>query len=114
MTMTTFDGKTVHTTRLTRQYMEGNNVAEWTFSCLTTNSTGIADLVTLMGPMQKTRLLSGKTLVQTSGTKGTLVFNGSSYSNCAIESLTVDEVGDSFAGVLNYSISFVRETYTTT
>jgi hypothetical protein len=114
MTMTTFNGYTVHTRQLTRRYMEGTNVAEWTFSCLTTNSTGIDDLITLMGPLQKTRLLSGKTLVQTTGTKGTLVFNGSSYSNCAIESLTVDEAQDSFAGILTYSISFVRETYVST
>jgi hypothetical protein len=114
MVMTTFNGYTVHSRRLSREYSEGTNVHEWTFDCITPYSTAIDDLCALMGPLVKTRLLSGKTLVQTSGTKAKLVFNGSSYSNCAIESLSREEAGDSFVGVFPYTISFVKETYVST
>jgi len=114
MTMTTFNAKTVHSRRLSREYREGTNVHEWTFDCITATSTAITDLCDLMGPVVKTRLLSGKTLIQTTGTKGTLVFNGSSYSNCVIESLTREESGDSFVGAFPYSISIAQETYTST
>ena len=114
MVMTTFNGYTVHSRKLSREYTEGTNVHEWTFDCITQYSTAIDDLCALMGPLVKTRLLSGKILIQTSGTKATLVFNGSSYSNCAIESLTREEAQDSAVGVFPYSISFVRETYTST
>ena len=108
--MTTFAGYTVSTRRMTHRVAEANNVFEISFECVTTSETEITNLKTLMGPLQKTRLLSGKISIQGSGTKGSLVFNGTTYTNCYIESLTVGEVIGSKMGLLNYTISFVKDT----
>lgn len=108
--MTTFAGYTVSTRRMTRRVAEANNVFEITFECLATEEAEITNLKTLMGPLEKDRLLNQKISIQGGGTKDSLVFNGTTYTNCYIESLTVAETYGTKMGLLNYTISFVQDT----
>jgi hypothetical protein len=110
MTMCTFAGNTISTARMTRRVEEGSNVFEISFDCIAMSETEIAALKVLQGPLVKDRLLNGKIAVQSSGTSGSLVFNGITYTNCYIESMQVQEARGSSMTVLPYSISFVKDT----
>lgn len=106
----TFAGYTVSTRTMTKRVEEGSNVFEIGFSCIATSEVEIAALKVLRGPVIKSRNLSQKIIIQSSGTKGTLVFNGVSYTNCYIDDMSVQESDGSMMNVLPYSISFVKDT----
>jgi hypothetical protein len=107
----TFSGLTVSTRRVTRRLQESTYVFEIDFDCITTSLSEITALAALVGPITKTRLLSGKISVQNPlGTVATLVVNGTSYSNCSIESLIVSEYTGSHFGAWPYTIGFVQDT----
>ena len=109
--MTTFGGYAVSTKQVTGTVVEASNVFEITFACFTNDPTEIPTLQALMGPLSKNRLMNKKVKLLPSTTyKGTLVFNGTSYTNCAIQSLTPVEAYGSLAQAFNYSISFVKDT----
>jgi hypothetical protein len=108
----TFSGHTVSTKRVTRRLEESTLVFEIEFECIATSLTEISNLTAHMGPIRKARILgTGATMVQNPlGTAGTLVVNGTNYTNCSIESLIVQEAYGSDFGVWPYTISFVRDT----
>jgi hypothetical protein len=112
--LVTFDGKTVSTRRVTRQTAEGaSNVTsfEIEFECVTTDYSEITALEALKGPIRKARLLCGRTKVLNPlGTSASLVVNGTTYTNCSIDTLTVNEAYGSQFGVWPYTIAFVKDT----
>ena len=114
MVSCTFDSTTVPTRQILRERMVGSAgayVYECEIECRTETYTDYTALAAKTGHVTKTTMLSGKTSVQTiGGTKGTLVLNGVSYTNCYIENLSNAEVTDSNLGVWSFTISFVRET----
>jgi hypothetical protein len=109
MTMCTFAGYTVSTSQMTRR-VETPYEFEITFDCKATNETEIAALKVLVAPLDRDRLLNKKVQIQGGGTKGSLVFNGTTYTNCYIENMTVNEANGSKMGLLPYTISFVKDT----
>jgi hypothetical protein len=44
------------------------------------------------------------------GTKGSLVLNGVTYTNCYIESISAAEAPQSNLGAWNFTVSFVKDT----
>jgi hypothetical protein len=106
----TFNGVAIQSRQITRERIEGNKVFEVTLDCITDTYSDITSLSTLMGAVTKSRLISGFTSIQTTGTKATLIINGTSYTNCVIDSLEVREVPNTLLGVWSYTISFARET----
>jgi hypothetical protein len=107
---TTFDSVPIQVRQITNMKIEASDVFEVTFDCVTTSLTLITNLTAKAGTVTKTRLIGGKMSVQTTGTKGTLVINGTSYTNCVIDSVVIREAPDSLLGVYYYTISFSRET----
>ena len=109
--MCTFAGITVSAHVMTDRTVESTNILEISFNCVTTDPTEIPALQALVGPLSKNRLMNKKVMLLPSTTyKGTLVFNGSAITNCAIQSLKVAEADGSFQKVFPYSISFVKDT----
>lgn len=109
----TFNAVPIQSKRIVSQTMEGSNVFEITFACVTTSYSQITALSALKGSVTKTRCIGGKMSVQTTGTKATLSVNSTSYTNCVIDSLTVNEEPDTRLGIWNYTISFARDTVST-
>jgi hypothetical protein len=114
MVSCTFDSTTVPSRHILREMMIGTAGAyayECEIECRTETYTDYTALAAKTGYITKTTMLSGKTSVQTiGGTKGTLVLNGITYTNCYIENLSNAEVTDSNLGVWSFTIGFVRET----
>jgi hypothetical protein len=108
-----FDGTTMKSRELTRIYALGSSgdiAFECTISCRTTAYSVYTDLIAKAGYCNKTILLNGKVSVQSTGTAGTLVINGSSYSDCYIESITAAETPESLFSVWDFTVGFVRDT----
>jgi hypothetical protein len=79
--------------------------------CVTETYSNYTALVAKAGIINKTVLYSGKTSVQTvGGTKGSLVLNGVTYTNCYIESISAAEAPQSNLGAWNFTVSFVKDT----
>jgi len=111
MTTCTFDGTTVQSRQITRELILGSMVFEIEITCRTTNRSEYTTLAAKAGHIGKKRLLSGYTRVTTKGgTKGTLVLNGATYTNCYIEKISAAEVSQSNLAAWDYTISFVRHT----
>lgn len=110
-TICTFDGTTVQSRQITRELILGSYVYEVEIACRTANHSEYTTLAAKAGHIGKRRLLSGYTRVTTKGgIKGTLVLNGTTYTNCYIESISAAEVSQSNLGMWDYTISFVRHT----
>lgn len=108
-----FDGTTMKSREVTRLYLLGSSgdiAMEATVTCRTTAYSVYTDMVAKAGYCNKTVLLSGKVSVQSTGTAGTLVINGSSYSDCYIENLSAAETPESLFSVWDFTVSFVRDT----
>jgi hypothetical protein len=108
-----FDGSTMKSREVTKLFLLGSSgdiAFEASINCRTTAYTVYTDLVAKAGRCYKTVLLNGKTSVQSTGTAGTLVINGSSYSNCYIENISAAETPDSLFSVWDFTVNFVRET----
>ena len=108
-----FDGTTMKSREVTRLYILGSSVdlaMEAAVTCRTTAYSVYTDMVAKAGYCNKTILLSGKVSVQSTGTSGTLVINGSSYSKCYIENISAAETPDSLFSVWDFTVNFVRET----
>jgi len=112
MTTNTFDGTEIQVRQLLDFHKEGSDAFEVTFDCVTTDLTKITALTAKMGTVTKSRLIDGRMSVQTTGTKGTLVLNGTSYTNCVITDIRVKELFGTRFGGYSYTISFARETVT--
>ena len=118
MVVCTFDGVTVPSRQILRERMIGTAGAtayEVEILCRTESHSDYTALAAKTGPVTKTTMLLGKTSVQTvpgscAGTKGSLILDGNTYTNCYIENLSAAEVVDSNLGVWSFTISFVRET----
>ena len=111
MVTCTFDGTTVPSRQITREFILGSMVYEVEITCRTTNHSEYTTLAAKAGHIGKRRLLSGYTRITSkSGTKGTLVLNGATYTNCYIESISNAEVSQSNLSVWEFTISFVRHT----
>lgn len=108
---TTFNGVTVKSRQVTSLRKIYGKVFEITFDCVTTDYTDISNLEVLAGVIvSKTTTIYGKTSIQTTGTKATLVLNGTSYTNCAIMSLVATEVYGTVLRTWKYTVSFAQET----
>jgi hypothetical protein len=71
----------------------------------------ITALAAKAGDFRQTKLISGKTRIQTTGTVGTLVLGGDSYTNCSIDGgVHVKEVEGSGGLIWKYTVKFVRDT----
>lgn len=114
MTACTFDNTTVDSIEVTRMVQLGTTTCykfECTIQCQSDSSGNYYALLGKAGIVNKTTLYNGKTSIQTvGGTKGTLVLNNITYTNCYIESLTLSESPWSNLAVWKYSISFVMDT----
>jgi hypothetical protein len=114
MVACTFDGTTVPSRQILRERMVGTAGAyayECEIECRTETHSDYTALAAKTGHITKTTMLLGKTSVQTvGGTKGSLVLDGNTYTNCYIENLSAAEVTDSNLGVWSFTISFVRAT----
>jgi len=108
-----FDGTTMRSREIVKLFLLGSSgdlVFETTVACRTTAYSEYIDLVGKAAHCYKTTVITGKTSVQSTGTKGTLVLNGSTYTNCYIESISAAEVAESLLAVWDFTVSFVRET----
>lgn len=84
---------------------------EITIDCITSLWTDVTAIKAKAGICKKTTLLSGKTAVQTTGTKGSLVIAGDTYTFCAIENgIQVSEVPGTANQWWKYSMKFVQDT----
>jgi len=114
MTHTTFDTTTVNSYEVVRFEMVGTSAAyslEVTLRCRTTSLTNYTALAAKMGRLGAKPLWSGKVRCQTiGGTKGDLILNGTTYTNCYILELSAAEASKSHFGAWEYAISFVKET----
>lgn len=112
--LVTFNSLTVSTRRVTRQTAEGAsnvNSFEIEFECIALDYSEITALEALKGPIRKARLLCGRTKVLNPiGTSASLVVNGTTYTHCSIESITVNEAYGSQFRVWPYTIAFVKDT----
>lgn len=114
MVACTFNALTVDSRRMIREHIIGAaGVYEYELEleCRTTTYANYTALVALYGRSSKTRLLSGKVrVISPLGTSASLIWNGTTYTNCYIESLSVAEVDSSNLKVWSFVISFVRNT----
>jgi hypothetical protein len=108
----TFNGLPITSRQVLSERRESTKVYEVTLDCVTNTYSEITNLAALVGEVTKTRLISGYISIQTTGTKATLVINGTSHTNCVIDSLTIKEADQSLLGVWYYTISFAQETIT--
>jgi hypothetical protein len=80
--------------------------------CVTETFSEYTALAALYAPCGTQELIGGTIKVTSSGTKGSLVLNGNTYTNCYIKDLSAAEVQDSNLGVWTFTTSFVRDTST--
>jgi hypothetical protein len=110
----TFDGIAVPVREITRIDQLGTTTLyrfECTIACRTADRAGYTALAALSGITKKTLLLNGKTSVQSiGGTAGTLVLDGTSYTDCYIEQITAAEVSRSQLGAWDFTVAFVKDT----
>jgi hypothetical protein len=111
MVACTFDSVTVPSQHVVRELILGSMVYEAEIDCVTATYSEYTALAAKAGHIQKRRLLSGYTRVTgKNATKGTLVLNGVTHTNCYIESISVAESPWSNFGAWTFTISFVRHT----
>jgi len=86
-------------------------VFEIVIDCLTDNYANITAILAKAGIANKTTLVSGKTSIQTTGTKGSLVIPSGTYTNCVImEPIQVEEVEGTAAKWWKYRVSIAQDT----
>lgn len=116
----TFDGTTVQTQEITRLLLHGNYAFECTVVCRTTTYTNYTAIAAKAGTTKTPGVCALKTITEAGyvsvqsegGTKGTLVLNGATHTNCYIETISAAEVPKSQLGVWEFTVAFVRETVT--
>jgi len=110
----TFNSTTVESYEVRHLEIIGSTTVyslEATLACRATSLTNYNALAGKRGRLGVKPLYSGKVRCQTiGGTKGDLVLNGTTYTNCYISDLSRAEVSKSHLGVWEYTISFVKET----
>lgn len=107
----TFDGTTLPNVGLINPAMTGAEVWEVTITGMATTTTAVIAIADKAGQVSKWTLLSGKTKISTTGTRGTLVLGGETYANCAIDGgVQMDEVGGNPPGGFGYTVKFVQMT----
>ena len=88
-------------------------VFEIVIDCLTDNYADITAIKAKAGIANKTVLVSGRTSIQTTGTKGPLIIPSGTYTNCVIvEPIQVEEVEGTAAKWWKYRVSFAQDTST--
>ena len=89
-----------------------NDSWEITLDCATNDYSDITAIQAKAGTAKKKTLLSGKTAIQTTGTKGTLSLEGVSYTNCVImEAIDVKEQrGTGSTPWWKYTVRIAQET----
>jgi len=88
-----------------------SEVFEIVIDCLTDNYADITAIKAKVGIANKSVLVSGKTSIQTTGTKGILVIPSGTYTNCVImEPIQVEEVEGTAATWWKYRVSFAQDT----
>jgi len=88
-----------------------SEVFEIVIDCLTSDYADITAIKAKAGIAEKTRLVSGKTSIQTTGTKGPLVLPSGTYTNCVImEPIQVEEIEGTAAKWWKYRVSFAQDT----
>jgi len=112
MTAITFDSTTVDSIEVTRIVQLGTLKFECTVACQTVTYANYTALVAKAGLVGKSVCWpSGKVSIQSiGGTKGDLVLNGATYTNCYIEEISAAEAPNSVLGVWHFTISFVKDT----
>jgi hypothetical protein len=115
MTAITFDSTTVDSIEVTKIDQLGTTTTlkfECTVACQTVTYANYTALVAKAGIVNKSVCWpTGKTSIQSvGGTKGDLVLNGTTYTNCYIESISAAEAPNSVLGVWHFTISFVKDT----
>jgi len=112
MTTITFDGVELKNPSPLRPKVIYNSHFEIEIECLTEDFADITAIVAKSGITKTTTLLSGKTSVQTTGTKGSLVITGidlaGTYTNCAIMGeVTYEELPGGTKW--KYKVKFVKD-----
>ena len=108
----TFSTHTLKTVQIVKEIIQGTNYYEVTLQCRTSAYSEYSGVMGHAGICTVTPLLSGRTHVQDSGTKATLVLATTSYANCSIKDISAAEVQDSMTDVWDYTITFVQDTTT--
>ena len=118
MTTCTFDGATVPTYLIEEIQQQGN----YSFSCRLRCRTPTYSVYTTLNGKAGTTSQPGVCAIGTvvengyvsvqsyGGTKGTLVLNGVTYTNCYIQAISAAEASKSNLGLWEFSISFLKET----
>jgi hypothetical protein len=114
MVACTFDSTTVPSRQIISERMVGPSGTyeyEVKILCRTKTYSQYTALAAKFGRTGKTTLLSGKTSVQSvGGTCGSLVLNGTTYTNCYIADLSNAEIPQTNFGAWEFTITFVRHT----
>jgi len=94
-----------------RPLVVGDCSFEVTFDCLTNDFDDIKNLIAFAGIANKFTLLSGKTIIQTTGTIGDLDIGEDTYGNCAIiGGVQYNEVPGTGMTWWRYRVSFAQDT----
>jgi hypothetical protein len=94
-----------------RPRVTGDCGFEITFDCMTDDYDDIQDLIDFGGITNRFTLLSGKTVIQTTGTIGDLDIGGDTYENCAIMGpIQVNEIPGTGGIWWKYRVSFAQDT----
>lgn len=111
MTVITFDGLTLPVPAPLK-FKQTADSLEITIEGYSEDEATVDALIAKAGPSGKALLLSGKTKVQTFGTKAALVIGSDTYTNCVIigdvEKTEVEGTGP--APKWRYKATFVQET----
>jgi hypothetical protein len=106
----TFDGVTIQNPAPLSPKQTADSF-DITITGITTSKTDVDNLVAKAGKSTKYILKSGKVRIQTFGTKGTLVIDGTSYTKCVImEPIAVAEIGNVNQQKWQYTVMFSQET----
>jgi len=111
----TFAGVTVPSRHINKILMMGTAGAlqyEAEIECRTKTFSDYTTLAAMYAKCGTQDLIGGTVKVTSAGTKGSLVLNGNTYTNCYIMDLSAAEVQDSKLGAWSFTISFVRDTST--
>ena len=107
----TFDSVALTNPSPQKPKITNSEVFEIAIDCLTNNYADITAIKGKAGIANKTTLVSGKTSIQTTGTKGSLVIALGTYTNCVImEPIQVEEVEGTAAKWWKYRVSIAQDT----
>ena len=108
---TVFDSVTLQNPSPQKIKVTNSEVFEIAVECLTNDYDDITAIKAKAGIANKTTLVNGKTSIQTTGTKGSLVIDGDTYTNCVImEPIQVDELEGTGKTWWKYRVSFAKDT----